>query len=327
MYYFYFSEGLSAATEFYVSMIRDALLKRGEKVLYTQNLREIPMHSKIVTINDKDFYIAYKLKKPSLTINWFQGITPEEIALMFESNLYTRLKVIGRTHTERFAVRHSDFSLFVSEQMLGHYKNKYGHCGENHIIMPCFNSSLQDDVFYTSRYETPSFVYAGNLAAWQCFDKTVMIFKNLKQFLPDATLSIFTFEIDKAKRILSQNEVEADVSNKSVTELNMELKKYKYGFIVRDDIAVNHVATPTKMANYIGAGLIPVFSNSLKAFNQNLESKYLISFSNEQECVDKILRMEERDIDIEQMKSDYESMFFKYWNEKSYIEKLSSILP
>ena len=327
MYYFYFSEGLSAATEFYVNMIRDALLKRGEKVSYTQNLKGIPMHSKILTINDKDFYIAYKFKKPSLTINWFQGITPEEISLMFDRNLYTRLKVIGRTYTERFAVRHSDFNLFVSEQMLEHYKNKYGYSGKEHVIMPCFNSSLQDDVFYTSRYENPSFVYAGNLAAWQCFEKTITIFKNLKKFLPDATLSIFTFEVDKAKRILAQNGVEAEVSNKSVIELNIELRKHKYGFIVRDDIAVNHVATPTKMANYVGAGLIPVFSNSLKAFNQNLKSEYLISFSNEQECVEKILEMEKKNINIEQIKGDYELMFSKYWNEKSYIEKLLSTLP
>ena len=109
--------------------------------------------------------------------------------------------------------------------------------------------------------------------------------------------------------------------------MNIELRKHKYGFIVRDDIAVNHVATPTKMANYVGAGLIPVFSNSLKAFNQNLKSEYLISFSNEQECVEKILEMEKKNINIEQIRGDYELMFSKYWNEKSYIEKLLSTLP
>ena len=50
-----------------------------------------------------------------------------------------------------------------------------------------------------------------------------------------------------AKRKCEQYDVDVSIYSVPLSDLNNTLKQFKYGFIVRDDIAVNNVATPTKM--------------------------------------------------------------------------------
>lgn len=329
MYYFYLPSGLFPATKFYVEMIQKALLARGECIKQVAKISDIPSGAKIVTINDKDFYIAYKLKRPRLTINWFQGITPEEIDLMFKEKWYRKIKVAGRTYTEKFAITHSDFNIFVSEEMVKHYRDKYGYIGNNYTVIPCFNSYYQENVFSQERYKKPSFVYAGNLDAWQCFERTVIIFKKIKGLLPDASLSVFTYQQEKAGQILKKNKVEANICCLPVDKLNQELQKYKYGFIVRDDIPVNHVATPTKLCNYVSSGLIPVFSNSLRTYSSNemISDNNAIVFSSDEECVEKILKMESTQVKPENIRHKSLDLFRRIWNEELYVQRLTEILP
>lgn len=44
------------------------------------------------------------------------------------------------------------------------------------------------------------------------------------------------------------------------------LADVKFGFVLRNDVPVNRVATPTKLSSYLSAGVIPVFSKYLKDF-------------------------------------------------------------
>lgn len=54
------------------------------------------------------------------------------------------------------------------------------------------------------------------------------------------------------------------------------LRDVKFGFVLRDDIAVNNVATPTKLSSYLSAGVIPIYSSALKDFYE--KTKFMHCF-------------------------------------------------
>lgn len=50
--------------------------------------------------------------------------------------------------------------------------------------------------------------------------------------------------------------------------MKQEMKKAKFVFCIREDIAGNHVATPTKLSSYVCNGVFPVYSSCMKAFHK-----------------------------------------------------------
>lgn len=102
-----------------------------------------------------------------------------------------------------FTVHKATGIFFVSEAMRQHYRRKFGYRGNNYMIMPCFNQDLEEDAFAQSKYETPSFVYTGSLAKWQCFERTVETFKAIQEALPSAKFSVFTGQLEEAKEVIA----------------------------------------------------------------------------------------------------------------------------
>ena len=97
----------------------------------------------------------------------------------------------------------------VSNTMLKHYSKKY-HYNALSFIMPCFNTPLNKYAF-KDKYSKPSFVYAGNLAGWQCFEETVSLFSQIKQLVPSATFTVYTQDKEEAGAILDKYGVERDI--------------------------------------------------------------------------------------------------------------------
>lgn len=109
------------------------------------------------------------------------------------------------------------------------------------------------------------------------------------------------------------------------SELQQVLGAYKYGFIVRDDIAVNNVATPTKMNSYMAAGVIPVYSDVINDFRTVFRDlKYVVSFTGEEEALSKIKKIETSGVDSGVIKSEYETVFNSYYSVDKYIQILGT---
>ena len=198
----------------------------------------------------------------------------------FENSLSKYFRKALWEFLERFALKHAEKIFFVSETMLGHYKRKYGYAKKNHFIMPCFNQELDLSCFTVDKYKSPSFVYAGSMSRWQCIDETLLLYKKIKQQFPQAALTLLTKEQEYAKQLCEKYHVTADIQFVPSSELQNKLKEYKYGFIVRDDITVNNVATPTKMNSYMAAGVIPVYSDVIGDFkSQFSDVLYTISLT------------------------------------------------
>ena len=193
--------------------------------------------------------------------------------------------------------------------------------------MPCFNQELDRPSFFDSKYNTPSFVYTGNLAAWQCFEPMIKLFSEIKKNLPSASLSIYTKDQEKAKEILSKYGVNAEIKYVPFQILSQEIRRFKYGFIIREDIEINRVATPTKMNSYMACGVIPIYTNVVGAFQENLSClKYAIPLDKKGNGLAKLYELEKTPIIAEDVLCEYNNVFGDYYSRTKYINEISSLL-
>lgn len=328
MYKFYILKGeLNDATSFYVNMIKEAIERMGNPVTFVSKLRDIDRHDKVLTITSKAFFMVW-LKNPNqYIINWWQGIAPEEISLMFNNRLSKTPRIIIYRLFEKITLLFSKKNLFVSHAMKDHYRKKYNYNKTNYLIIPCFNQEIDPNAFVNEKYLTPTFVYAGSMSQWQCVDQMLMLYRLIKESIKNSQLIILTKETDIATRKCEQYNVDACIYSVPLSDLNNTLKQFKYGFIVRDDIAVNNVATPTKMNSYMASGVIPVYSDVIYDYQDVLSnSKYTVPFLCNKECVNKIIELESKTLIKEDILLEYKKIFAKYWSKEHYIKQIVQFL-
>lgn len=325
IFYFYFSDKslLNEVTTTYVKTLEDVIKDLGFDVIYTYNYKSIPKKSRILTITDKCNFTVLSKCDPEICINWFQGIVPEEAALTFENKFSKYPRVWYHNFLEKYTLKRNDLNIFVSNSMLEHYNHKYGLKIDNGFIMPCFNCTLDENSFTTNRYRSPSFVYAGSMAKWQCVEPMIKAFVRLKHVLPSAKLAIFTHQKEEARKIAQKYDIEFEIESLPLDKLNERLKDFKYGLLFRDNISINNVATPTKINNYMACGLIPVFSDVIDDYKVvSMENPYMITFNNEDEFIKKVLDLERNSFDYSQIRTAHRRTFQSYWNTPQYQTEL-----
>lgn len=316
----------SDATLFYMDIIKEGIAKAGFEVTDAFDSNDIKGND-VVTLNPPQ-YVRVKLKGAKNVSVWFQGIDAEEYLRFVPVSRFKKIeRYIVLSIYDWIALKRAKVCFFVSKRMLEHYRKKYGYKKNNYVIMPCFNDRIKDDAFLDSKYKEPSFVYAGNLAGWQCFPETVELFKKIKAKIPNATLTIYSPDQDEAKKILEEKGVCATVKYVPYTQLAEEIKGFKYGFLIRDDDPVNNVATPTKMCNYLANGIIPIYSNVIGDFKEELKGlKYAVPLGIHYEGLEKLYELEDSAIEARSVRADYQTVFDTYYSVEHYVEIISNKL-
>lgn len=320
------------ATSFYIDIIKCAVAKAGNNVCIIYSISNLKDNDVAVVVKVTTAYRVLKKNKLQKMIIWLQGIQPEEM-LMSDTILYKKIYYyLALRYLEWKAFKHIPFMIYVSERMKKHYENKFGLGGRLSFIIPCFNLELDEKSFDDKeRYKRQKFVYAGSLDAWQCFEKTLNVFSKVKEKMKNASLMILTKDTENARFMVQKHNLE-DVEIKYIPKelIQAELKKYKYGFIIREDIEVNRVATPTKLNSYMASGVIPIVSDSLTDFvNNTSKCKYICRIGNDltsEKVADKIIAFEKIDVDVTDIKNEYSLFFEEYYNANKYINSLSRLI-
>lgn len=215
--------------------------------------------------------VLAKVLKSKEIYYWVQGSVPEESFLRNKSKLkYYILSLI-----EFLALSVADKKIFVSDEMQKHlelkYRKKYAHS----IIVPCVSEFQYDG----STKEKDSFVYIGGISAWQRVDLMLEIFNDIKKTKPQAKLYIATLEKEKASSLIQQylNEKHhKDVQLLSITD-RKEIPKFlstkEYGFLIRDNIIVNRVSSPIKLAEYLSCGVNVILSSAVKSYAPQIQEE------------------------------------------------------
>ena len=266
------NDSLNDATAHYIHLIEKAIVKAGGSSTKCKKISDIHSKDIVITIQLSAFmkYFFFFLIKRNQLVHWLQGISPEEAELSNPNIFLHPLRILA----EILVLRVSKKLFLVAEAMLRHYEAKYKLKIEHKsIIIPCYNKHLQRDTFFIpDKYVIPSFVYAGSLSAWQCFEEIVEIYKKIEDNLDNSKLTILTAEVERANTILKEKDVQHfEVKYVPLIELDNELSKHKYGFLIRKEHIVNYVATPTKMNSYLSVGLIPIFTDAIADFNEKID--------------------------------------------------------
>jgi len=317
------------ATAFYIDIMADAMEQKGYAVTHVKTPSEITQEDTVIIISAVDTR-AVLPRNPKKIICWFQGIAPEEKYYFNQDKSLgkmARIRIfLKQSFFEWYALRHCDFNFFVSNAMLKYYRRKYCYRKNNWFIMPCFNQLLNLNAFTAEKYAKPSFVYAGSLDGWQCFDNTLEIYKKISHRVQGCSLTILTGAQDQARAILKRYGIEAEVKYVTRDKIDKELSKYKYGFIIRQENPVNKVATPTKMNSYLANGIIPIFTDVIGAFKENLATlKYSVPLTTENEGLEKLFKLEKNGFSVDDVKAEYQKVFATFYSREYYLRLLAKI--
>lgn len=317
---------LNDATRYYVNIIRKCVCRRGFDFETVHKLSEIKHPDLIITVTERYFLLAKLRFAKTRTIYWSQGVTAEE-AKNVVTGLKSRARYLFRRMAEPVAVNKSSILFCVSDRMVEYYKEKYGLKDRGQIVvMPCYN--LQPAGHGSpDRYARPTFVYAGNASSWQCADVMLDVYRNVEQSIPDAELVIFSNCADEFESKIRERGIRNySIRYVSVEQLQEEMLNYKYGFVIRDKHIINQVATPTKLNSYLASYLIPVFSDGVAAFAENID---LGEFTIMAKCPLDAGKIAGQIVEFENSKHDFnkypqcvDKIFREYFNDSVYEEQL-----
>ena len=217
----------------------------------------------------------------------------------------------------------------VSKRLKKHYENKYKIKINNSYIMPCNNDSIHEESFlFDKKYEEDIFCYAGGLNVWQCIDETLNLYKQIEEVNPNTKLLLLIKDHKLAKELVEKYKIKNyQFDFVPVDKLPEKLKPVKYGFIVREDVELNRVATPTKLMTYMGNGVIPILSECLEGLTENLEeTKYVIKLKNPSDT-ESILNAMKYKVDRKEILSDYKKIYKNHYDRENHIKKMMKVLP
>lgn len=322
--YFHYGSDNHLVIDFYLDTLKLAFEKSGYEVkeVNYSDAKTMDKNNYIVVIG-KVFVLKWYLKGFRNFVLWSQGLLPDESA-MRHNNSKIRFFIGGLI--ERFAIKKSKLVIMVSEAMKHHFEQKYHiNFGENFFLMPCYNCELEKESFFVkNKYSDNTFCYVGSLTIWQCFEQTVELYKKIEENYSNTKFIVCTGEQEKAKSILTSKGVKNyTVQFVPQAELPNVLAQCKFGFIIREDVVVNNVATPTKLSTYLSNGIIPIVSDAINEYASYFKGRnYLISMPVKQDLdlLDKYIKGE---IDASDVYSEYSKFYNDYYNTDRYIANLS----
>lgn len=300
----------------YCDIIKKSLEKMGYVCDYVESLKNISKKDLIVFPMGIDAF-KYYWRGFRNFILWQQGATGEESYLRHRSKI--RRHIINSIDV--FAMKKSRFNFFVSKSLFDYYhKISRKVVIEKAYIMPCFNENNVSP-YNVNKYINPSFAYVGSLDLWQFFDETCSLFSSIQKIIADASFLVLTRDIDKALSIINSHEIRnytiKYVPKECVTQ---ELSNISYGFVLRKNMIVNNVSTPTKISSYLSSGCIVIYSKCIFDFS-SLDNTKLCSFSLDDGNTnfDALINFLKRKKDGGMIKNQIEFLFSSYYSREQHI--------
>ena len=303
----------------YLDVIKEALVRLNYECEYIKDFNEVSKKDLIVFPMGKDAF-KYYFKGYRNFILWQQGATGAESFMRHSSKIRSGIL----NYMDCFAMKKAKMIFYVSQYMQEYYE-KMAHTSFEHkaYVMPCFNEVLDKELLEKKDYSKKVFTYVGSLDLWQCFNETVDIYAEIEKRIPDVFFKVLTFNTEKAKEIIKAK----NIKNYSVAcvpkeQVKSELENATYGFIIRHDIEVNRVATPTKISSYLSAGVLPIYSTCLKDFHAQAHGKAFAYALNPKEDIDGLIQFINSDLDKSLVQQEIDDLFSTYYSKDYHVSNI-----
>ena len=107
--------------------------------------------------------------------------------------------------------------------------------------------------------------------------------------------------------------------------LKKKLEEVTYGFILRHDIEVNRVATPTKISSYLSAGVLPIYSSCLKDFHANASGKSFAFALNPGQDLDGLANYINEEKDKNSVQKEIQDLFDTYYSVENHVKNIVAL--
>lgn len=182
-------------------------------------------------------------------------------------------------YLERKGMRKASFVVCQSEAMKKYLLEKYDFLTANRIFS--YKCGADGKLFYIDNdirtsirkelgvKETETlFIYSGGLHKWQRIEDSVNLFVDYAK-KHEGKFLILTLDKEAAQALVNQTGEE--LKNRFIIHSVTNKEVYKYlnaadvAFLLRDDVVLNRVASPTKLAEYMFCGL-PIISTNVSTY-------------------------------------------------------------
>lgn len=319
-------DGNPEVTDYYLDTIKIGYERLGEVTRCFTRWEEYKPNKNDLTVIATPLEVIEVLKRRQRFIMWFQGIRPEESFTVHHSKLRSGLLEA----IEWIILRKAEFFFFVSSYMKEHYEKKYKiDLSGKYYIMPCSNEEFHEEAFSEpDKYNNNVFCYAGAINTWQCVDETLALYKKIESCVKNTKLLLLVRDREKAMEMLTKHEIHNyEIDFVPVSELSQRLSQVKYGFIVREDIELNRVATPTKMSTYMVNGIIPIISECLFGLSEIAgDSPYIVRLKDNQDSM-AILEHMKLAINGASVYDEYLAIYRQSYDREVQIQRFMNLLP
>lgn len=178
---------------------------------------------------------------------------------------------------ENEAVNKSDFRLAVSQVLVDHWRERYAYQGDAHVVIPCtlgseFRFEEPDDREATRRElgyapEDVVLVYSGSTAGWQSFGLLEELLAGILSRQPEVKVLFLSREDANNRMLMECFPGRVQVKWLDPAQVQRTLRACDHGILVREGTITNRVASPTKFAEYLSAGLPVIISEGLGDFS------------------------------------------------------------
>jgi hypothetical protein len=222
----------------------------------------------------------------------------------FEEYLNKVVKINDSIKTlEANAILNSDFRLAVSSKLLDYWKINYSYKDNEHVVIPCTLDTKNRKDFpselsiasakkkFGFENEDIVLVYSGSAADWQSLYLLDTYFLN--QFQSNAKLKLLVL----SKADITQLDLYKHFNNRIIqkwvnpSEVRSLLFAADYGILIREQAITNQVASPTKFAEYLNAGLNILISEKIGDFTEftiNEDCGILLEEGNKNQILEKV---------------------------------------
>lgn len=210
------------------------------------------------------FPFLSKCDNKNITMD-IHGVVPEELKF---SGKVLRSYIYSFVEKKLFSKLNN--AVAVTKSMVDYYLSKYPKANQiNYIVKPIYpkNSIRKNNenklksvkIKYNISNSDVIFIYSGNTQKWQNIDLMVKCMESMnnKKYVffiltqrPDVINNKIQHLLDNGYRIF--------VESVDPSDLPAYYELAHYGFMLRDDVIVNKVASPTKMIEYLGYGITPI---------------------------------------------------------------------
>lgn len=286
----------------YKSLFKSILKLPKGSHLYTRNIWEYSIMLLFVKILRKH-YIIYD----------YRGLVSSE----FSFNNGNKIKLLIIKFFERLPAKFANEIHTVSQKFKEFLMEQF-NANINHIV-PC----LVDEV---KSFEDPDiieeikFIYVGGMSKWQKIEEILVYFNNIQKKM-DCSLTIITGNTDQIEPyICKYYKLKINVLSGDNKFVLNKLRDHHIGFLFRDELMFNQVASPVKYLEYITNGVIPIISDNIGDYS-DLTKNLGIGFTDKDSLTrEKIINKKKQLFHIQRGLNIFS---WKYFDENKYLKLIN----